>query len=115
MNNWLIDLLLLLLLFLFVFSHNLPGFAATTSSVSEMKSKMATNNHSSFDLDNGDDHCSKEMIKMLKETLNYHKGDHHTFFVFGASVSVTFDPSCGGGGGGANIKPAANFKETAKK
>lgn len=34
-----------------------------------------------------DDHCSQEVIKMLKETLNYHKGDHHTFFVFGASVS----------------------------
>lgn len=34
-----------------------------------------------------DNHCCAEVISMLKETLNYHKGDHHTFFVFGASVS----------------------------
>ncbi|KAI2802155.1 hypothetical protein RDWZM_010399 [Blomia tropicalis] len=36
-------------------------------------------------VDDSDDHCCQEVIAMLKETLNYHKGDHHTFFVFGAS------------------------------
>lgn len=35
--------------------------------------------------DDCDDHCSREVIAMLKETLNYHSGDHFTFFVFGAS------------------------------
>lgn len=33
-----------------------------------------------------DTHCDKEVLALLKETLNYHTGDHHTFFVFGASV-----------------------------
>lgn len=32
-----------------------------------------------------DDHCSQEIIKLIKESLNYETGDHHTFIVFGAS------------------------------
>lgn len=36
----------------------------------------------------GDTHCDKEILKLIKTTLNYHSGDHNTFFVFGASVSL---------------------------
>ncbi|KAH9501566.1 glucose-6-phosphate 1-dehydrogenase [Dermatophagoides farinae] len=32
-----------------------------------------------------DDHCSQEIIKLIKESLNYETGDHYTFIVFGAS------------------------------
>lgn len=31
---------------------------------------------------------SLDVIKVLRQTLDYHKGDHNTFFVLGASVSV---------------------------
>ncbi|KAF7494910.1 hypothetical protein SSS_09003 [Sarcoptes scabiei] len=32
-----------------------------------------------------DDHCSQEIINLMKETLNYQTGAHHTFVIFGAS------------------------------
>ncbi len=40
--------------------------------------------------------CSKtneslDVIKFLRQTLDYHKGEHNTFFVFGASVRAQKD------------------------
>lgn len=36
-----------------------------------------------------DDHCSQEIINLMKETLNYQTGAHHTFVIFGASVNFS--------------------------
>ncbi|XP_027206244.2 glucose-6-phosphate 1-dehydrogenase-like [Dermatophagoides pteronyssinus] len=43
------------------------------------------NNNSNSNNCLDDDHCSQEIIKLIKESLNYETGDHHTFVVFGAS------------------------------